>query len=710
MLPPSQRFTHLWPKADQEELLSKRANPLTAHLEAKGWRAWYAEIFGQQFIDSLDSVETDDKHQSEALEWHWESRKALLKGERPDYFAYFPIWSRANMKTTLLRAMVICDACLSYTAGQGSYALIPGGTVKKIRGTAISIEQMLHLPTLKQYYPKLSKVKRNPLGHSKGWTVDFLNTESNAVFHFVGLEEGIAGANIGDIRPSFICPDDIDDREDSPVISESRFKTFTTAVLPTRQANTLVFFAQNLISRFSCMYRIHKQQVRVLTNRKPTEPIPAVRGLKTETRTVDGIVKDIMVAGKGTWRGWNATRIQDEIDTYGLPAFLKECQHEVEESREGLVLQAWDDRVHVISRSQFASVFGTTDIPQHWYKYVFNDWARTKTKFHANVSGIVAASAQNSRLPGCVFMFHPMSFPAGAQPEDVAERMLTTIAPDVGVHGQRKSWRELIRTTLDKQGLENIVNTQELIEKRRSILAKVLPNIVHPILSLQNYVLFRASHDREDVRRVYRTVFGLPFQPANPTSDGGVDTLNLLMKVDYNSEHPFKQGEKGFSNFYLVVDDDFSKPVNLLGKMDTLHGLDTTVFEPVSFPEALRPDDLHDEDLFRYQMANWRFRDPYLTVKGEHEGEILKINDDFGQGLQMLFFDAAVRPAPLTKDETLVAMLPPALQPQAVAEEEPDKRSLLLVAQQIKARELRKELNRPHTRSSVRRYNQTKKG
>jgi hypothetical protein len=204
------------------------------------------------------------------------------------------------------------------------------------------------------------------------------------------LDEGVAGANFDDIRPTLIVPDDIDDREDSPVISENRFQTFTRAVLPTRQANTLVFYAQNLISRFSCMYRIWKQHARVLTNRYVTEPIPAVRGLVTETRTVNGIVKDVVVAGETTWHGWNRQRIQEEIDTYGLPAFLRECQHEVEQSKEGLALQHWDDAVHVISRSEFAAVYGTRTKPQRWHGFGFNDFARTKTKYHANVTGIIA--------------------------------------------------------------------------------------------------------------------------------------------------------------------------------------------------------------------------------------------------------------------------------------------------------------------------------
>lgn len=647
-LTPAQ-FSEYWEKLSPEkrdELWRLTQASGGAALEAKGWRHWYAAMFGQELVDSLDGE--GESHHSEAIEWHWESRMAFLRGKRPEYFAYFPIWARGNLKTTTLRALIICDACLSTTAGVGGYALIPGGTKKKVRGTAISIQSSLSLPTIKKYYPSLSKVKRNTQGSSQGWTADFLNTDAGYVFHFIGLEEGVAGANVNDIRPTLIAPDDIDDREDSPVISEQRFQTFTRAVLPTRQANTLVYFAQNLISRYSVMYRIQNQQERVLTNRKPTVPVPAVRGLVTETRTVGGIVKDVPVAGKTTWRGWDMQRVGDEIDTYGLKAFLRECQHEVEQDSEGLVLKNWDDSVHVISYSQFAAVYGTRQMPFSWSKYVFNDWARTKTKFHANVSGVLTVSAQNSALPGCVFVFHPMSFNAGSAPEDVAERLLTVISPYVEVNGRKVQWKELVKSTLQKTGLEDLIgDVTELIRKQRSILADVIPKLVRPLIRAQNYLIFRGSHDQNGTGQrgkdtgaleVFRTVFGLPFHGINPGADGGVDRINMLQKVDYSVEHPFKSDHMGWSNFFLVVDDDQS---------------DSNVIKrPVPFNDALTPNDVHDAELFRYQMREWRYRDPHLTIQGELEGQLLKLNDDYGNGLMMLFYDNAVKAASLTKDET----------------------------------------------------------
>lgn len=639
----------------QRLALGNPVNSKARQLEAQGWRAWYAEIFGQTFINVLDSAETDDKHHSEAIEWHWNARRALLRGDRPpnDYFVYFPIWSRGNLKTTLVRRMAICDAALSSSAGMGGYSLIVGGTRRKILKTASSLESLLTSPKIKQYYPKLAKVKHTEQGASKGWRADFLNTEAGYVFDFAGLDQGMAGANEADIRPSFIMPDDIDSRTDSPVIAESNFNIFTSEVLPMRQGNTLVFFAQNLISRFSVMYRIQTQQVRVLTNRKPTEPIPAVRNLVTETRTVNGIVKDVYVSGKPTWRGWDTQRVQDEIDTYGLPAFFRECQHDLKQSDEGRVLKNYNDDVHVISHSEFEAMYGTRDLPQKWNKRVFNDWARTKSKFHANVAGILTTASQNSALPGAMFLFHPMSFPTATAAEDVAERLLSAISPTVRTEGGAVfTWKQLITSTLQKVNLEHLISDfTRRIEAEREVLAAIIPKYVQPILAAQHFNDFRGSHEQSKTGAlaVYKRVFGLPFKPTNPGGDGGVDLINMIMRVDYTESHPFRPETKGLTNFFVVTDDDLTRPHELNGRI---------VFYPTPYNETLSPDDLHDADLFRYQANNCRFRDPVLSASGEKEGEILKLNDDFINGLMMLFYDGTLKALALTHGEQVELAIP----------------------------------------------------
>lgn len=994
-----------WPKVVQEVYLKKWANaPQVSPQEIldlikQGWRAWYAHLFGRSFVDVLDSAETDDKHHSEAIEWHWESRLALLRGQRPpnDWYAYFPTWFRGGMKTTVAERMIVTDAGLSVVFKQPGFTLYIGREKTKILEAIGNIELLLSTPPVRRMFPSLSTVKRNEETNQKRqWTGTYLHTAADYVIKGGTIESAQAGAKVGLTRPTFQVPDDIDSRTDSPVESDNILRALTTEIIPMRQANTLSFWAQNLISRYTARYRIETQQARVLTNRKPSVRVPAVRGLVTEPRTIDGFIRDIMVAGKSTWRGWDHARIQDEINAMGLPAFLSECQHEVEQSREGLVLQFWDDDVHVISYSQFARIFGTRDLPRYWTKYVGNDWARTKTKYHANVCGTVTVSPQNTRLPGCVFVFNPMSFNAGTSPEDVALRLLKTISP-LTLAGH--SWDELVKSTLDRKQLERFVtDTTRLIEQRRVLLSDVIPKFVAPVIRAQNYQVFRCSHERTDVQKVFRNVFGLPFQgcvdegevlsvsgwkpiqdvelgepvysldaqgalvvkkvtathrywfegnlvkvrhrslyqsftpdhrvvfrgdnrggnirvarwsshkanaihivraplsyktrgiagrfgmttetwlsflgiwlaegfasvrqkytrkgtkngfiykvgitqstknkqPAitsllnqtpwrhclcksgdfyisnkalclylmqfgkahekfvpreilrgasrdqlqalfdwmvfgdgsrrktnggiryatsskrladdvaeigvklgrkvclstlakplspnhhqrymvnltntsitsaiskkraevryapfsgpvycltvedtgtfvirqrgkvwisgnsNPGSDGGVDTLNLLQRVDYSMAHPIVLGKKGYTRFFLVVEDDLTRPC-VIDMKPVTYDDGKIVYEPMPYRETLSPDDLHDADLFRYQFRNWRLRDPYMTAKGEIEGDLLKMNDDAGNLLMMLFYDGCVQAVPLTGEERMDAMVPPGYRKEELA-------------------------------------------
>lgn len=75
------------------------------------------------------------------------------------------------------------------------------------------------------------------------------------------------------------------------------------------------------------------------------------------------------------------------------------------------------------------------------------------------------------------------------------------------------------------------------------------------------------------------------------------------------------------------------------------------VFPPAPFPDELQPDDLHDDKLWRYQMMNWRLRDAKITESGETIDDVLKMNDDFGNLMQMFATNGALPNIPLTPHE-----------------------------------------------------------
>lgn len=706
-------------------IIAPRETSKARALVERGCKATYAELFGQSFVDALDSAETDDKHHSEALEWHWAARMGLIACELeinnlkkqlavgaiglpafesrkeeiqkkfyPLFWAYFAIWSRGNMKTTIARYMIIVDAFLSHAHGVSSYALVVGGTVAKVRGTAKSIAALLRSEKIKEYAPEMAVVKKNDAGISQGWTAEFINTEANCVFHFIGLDVGVAGANVENMRPTFIVPDDIDTRKTSPVEAETGFNTFTREVIPTRQWNTLVYFAQNLISRFSTLYRIWKQQVKVLTNRYVTDPVPAVRDAKFETMTVGGIVKDVIVSGQVTWRGWNLREIQNQIDSMGLAAFRIECQHEVEQSREGLFHKKYDDAVHPISYSQFAAVYGSPDAWKDFYKVPFSDWARTKTKYHANVAGYLAVSSQNTKYPGFTFCV-PLSFAADTQPEDVAERLLSVLTPFA--YGNKR-WRDLIDDAWKRANSAEHFETQtERLQYVLSYYADLIPHYSRKILEAYRVGTGANSHSEDKVRTMLNAGFGFSFVPSNPGKTDALEDIDAAMRVDYKLPHVFDDTKTGYTRWYVLCRDDYTKPPQIINGF--------AVYPPAPYPDEVAADDLHDEDLFRFQMLNRRFADSKLTELGEKIDEPLKLHDDFGQALQMVYLKNLLTNIELTYEEKIQEHLAPEMRDSSL-KDAPDsfEKDAILSRKRLEIERLEKEFNQPVRHPAARRF------
>lgn len=659
--------------------------PLRAAIET-GWKETYSFLFDTEdrpFVGVLA------RHHRQAIKWHWAARHRLCRQKQreatvisrleasnltlpqkvralkkyrekqPRYLAYFPIWPRGHMKSTITRRIAVVDAIIELYYGFRGYCLYFSGTDQKTELHAKSINAILTSPKMIRHAPSLSQVKRaEEGGRSLGWKATFFYTAAGYVFHFGSLQSGLAGGNIDDVRPSLLCPDDIDDRKDSPTISENNFKLLTTEILPMGATGTLTIWAQNLISRYSAMYRIHKGHARVLTNRMPSKPIPAIRGMTSEIRTINGIVKDVITGGKPTWKYFGIPECQEEVDRIGLPSFLRELQHEVEQSMEGLMLHNYNDSIHVISESEFESVFGTRKMPEAWPKEWGNDWARTKTARHANVALWRTVSSQRTELPGMTFIFHPMSFKANAQPEDVAERVLSCLTPYANetteIRGTRVApvvekerlltWAEVRRDELLR--INALAHTTEQLERinfERAALIEIIPKYAEPVLRRHSVRGGVNSHEREDIREIYNRVYALKCEGINPGKFGGVEQLNREMMVDLKSAHPFRPDQMGFTRWFVVVPDDTSQQVKVINNI--------AVYPPEPFPDALRPDELHDDKLFRYQMMNWRVQDAKLTESGERIDEPLKMNDDMGNLMQMLCVGGGLQNIPYTPKE-----------------------------------------------------------
>jgi hypothetical protein len=617
---------------DADESFDLTVVPKTAQaraLEAAGYEAWLRRLGPRTFTGSFAFFH------HELWAWYWPLRMKLLRGEQltADELAMLVVWFRGGGKSSHVEWACIAEGAL---VGDG-YVGYVSATEAMAKGHVQTIRELLDSPEIAHYYPGLAHPRIDKHGYQVGWRQDYLATASGWGIIPIGLEEGMRGGRQNALRFSMFVFDDIDSAEDSPAAVEKKEKIIARSILPAGTADTLVLFPQNLIHENSVLHRILTRQSDILAERKVSGPVPAFTDLELALDDAGGGRKWIIKSGAPTWAEIDMGAARKYLAKSGRAAFRAEYQHEFDDDKTELVLHNWRDEVHVITWSQFAAVYGPRRIPDHWHKYGFHDFARTKTAYHASVAGFVTVAGQNAPLAGCIFLYEPMSFAAGTETDDVGLRIVKALAP--GVRPGGGSWDALVRATVTREGLHDYVTDQTaLIAARREVLARVLPNYVRPILAAQHFAKWRMSHEAKTAREVLRGVFGLPFQAVNPGNDGGVDWLNHYLHVDETRPHPFRPGQLGSARFFLIVDDDKSAP-----------------------PAALQPDALHDADLVRYQFKRWRNRPPVMNAAGIVEQGPVKMNDDFGNGLMMLFHDNCVMAAPLTAAEQCEAKLPPAM-------------------------------------------------
>jgi hypothetical protein len=388
-------------------------------LETQGWRAWVAGVLP----DTFDTEFIDDH--VDFWEWGWKFLIALRDGKplTEEENAFLAIWSRNFGKSTQAEAFIVAAVCV---VGYGIFLYVSG--TQDLANTHLSnVELLLTSSSVKEYYPEHSRPKKSAVTSSnKSWNQSRLETDGGVVLQAVGLNVGVRGLRKGKDRVRGFVLDDIDDYGDSPTVALNKANTLGNSVLPTADLEFFVIGAQNLITEHSVFNRIYTKADKMLAHRVVSGPHPAFDEL--ETKVIDG--RDIITHCVPRWPERVTKQVgQRYIDTFGLIRFMAEFQHDLGGDKEGLVLKNWRDSIHVITQSQFEAVYGSREIPLKWNTYGFHDWAETKTERHANVAGFVSISSQGSRLPGRLFLHDVLSFPAGADADDVAIGILKAISP-----------------------------------------------------------------------------------------------------------------------------------------------------------------------------------------------------------------------------------------------------------------------------------------
>jgi hypothetical protein len=643
-------------------------------LEAQGPIVWLKALFPRLFSIPLAP------HHEELWQWFWAALIAkrdglpFPKGEN----AFFAIWSRGHSKSTHARILPIAEAAL---LGQG-YCLYISGTQELANAHLVEIEGLLDSDEIRRYYPDITRPEKSSISNqSKSWKQDLLRTAAGYIIQGIGLNVGIRGANKKGLRPSLMVPDDIDDKKDSPLVSENKADTFLSSVLPTKGNKTLFVCAQNLIMEHGVVNQMYTGKVRALVNARISGPHPAMLNMKTEERKGDdGRIRDVITSGTPTWPGYGRDRCQEDIDDYTLPVFKRECQHDLRGSREGRMLKPWNEDVHVITWEEFEAVFGTREIPRHWNRYGYHDWSATRSDYHACVAGFMAVSSQDSPLPGCFFHYEAMSFDEGTQADDVGMRIAKFVAPEM-------DWDALLNAETVRAQLGEIAKDQDVtraLARRRQVIAGVVRERVSEVLAYRPFSMLHMSHEAKTARSVYRNIYGLPYDPCNPGASGGVEEMNHFMRVDYDHPHAFRAGWMGYTRYYVIVNK-------------------RTEAKDASGQEADQ-----NAELLRYQFDRWKWRPPTLTNSGLLAEKPLKQHDDYGNGHMMLFVHLQMQARALTKEQRRIEALPTTNRPEAINALPDEEKSgaiakTIILNREFDRGEERKNIYDPHMRAKLKR-------
>lgn len=281
------------------------------------WRDWLrryfprhtSKPFGQRHIDF----------------WEWVTR--LRRGERPP--ARVEVWPRGGAKSTTI------ELALTYLGAQDrpvrNYALYVSETQSQANK---------HVSSIAGNFERLGVGRAtNQYGQARGWRRAEIRTSTGFNITAFGLDSGLRGVKLDEYRPDIIIFDDIDGRHDTPAAVQKKIDVITETILPAGSGDVAVVIVQNKVHKDSIVSKLADGTADFLYGRDEAVVEPAVRGLVYE-RTIDddGKPRFRIVAGEPTWAGQDLQTCEDQLNDWGVVAFEREAQHNVDLADGGL----WD--------------------------------------------------------------------------------------------------------------------------------------------------------------------------------------------------------------------------------------------------------------------------------------------------------------------------------------------------------------------------------
>lgn len=381
----------------QTEKLKRRVAHRPSSRAPAHWRPWCLNIFPDYFDDNFG-----ERHEA-----FWEHEESI----EPDNVvpAGIYLWPRGSGKSTTAETSVVRVGARKARR----YCWYVCETQDQADKHVATIANMLESKRVAEFYPELSERLLGKNGNSKGWNRNMLRCADGYTVEAIGLNKAARGGKMDWARPDLIFFDDIDNLEDTLAAVEKKIRTITGSIMPAGSTNVAVFFVQNLIHPNSIAAQlagISEHKADFLLNRIVSGPYPAIEGLVTE-QADDGY---IITGGKATWAGQDLEICQRQINLWGLSAFRREAQHEVDAPPGGIFSHleykhcTWDE-------VPWGKMLRTT---------VWVDPAVTSTD-QSDSMGIQADGlADDGKKPGEGTIYRLWSWEAITTPEDALKRAI----------------------------------------------------------------------------------------------------------------------------------------------------------------------------------------------------------------------------------------------------------------------------------------------
>lgn len=250
-------------------------------------------------------------------DWVW----SIQDGQPQDPFV--AVWPRGGGKST--NAELACAAVGALKKRR--YGIYVSGTQEQADKHVDSVATVLESDALASgQYSAIARPLLGKYGNQRGWRRSRLRASNGFTIDALGLDTAIRGVKVDFDRPDLIVLDDVDEPLDTTLIIDRKLVALTRSVLPAIANHGAVLAVQNLVNGNGIFARMVNGSADFLVNRTLSGPYPALLGMEYRTEGE----RTILTAGTPTWEHMGLMACQKAVDTYGLRAFLVECQHDID--------------------------------------------------------------------------------------------------------------------------------------------------------------------------------------------------------------------------------------------------------------------------------------------------------------------------------------------------------------------------------------------